>query len=56
MHLQREAKKEQLNAIAKMILTFIYNMFVTSEVWNPSNLYKIDMPQEMQDKQKEKSY
>jgi len=25
------------------------------EVWNPSDLYKIDMPQEMLEKQKEKA-
>jgi hypothetical protein len=30
-------------------------MFVTGEEWNPCDLYKIDMPQEMLDKQKEKS-
>jgi hypothetical protein len=38
-----------------MILTAIYNMFVTGEEWNPSDLYKIDMPQEMLEKQKEKA-
>ena len=38
-----------------MILTAIYNMFVTGEVWNPSDLYKIDMPQEMVEKQKQKA-
>lgn len=30
-------------------------MFVTGELFNPSDLYKIDMPQEMLQKQKEKS-
>lgn len=30
-------------------------MFVTGEAWNPSDLYKIDMPQEMSEKQKEKA-
>ena len=38
-----------------MILTAIYHMFVTGEEWNPSDLYKIDMPQEMLEKQKEKA-
>ena len=38
-----------------MILTAIYHMFVTGEVFNPSDLYKIDMPQEMMEKQKEKA-
>ncbi|MFT9485772.1 MULTISPECIES: IS110 family transposase [Bacillaceae] len=52
---KRRGKKRAIIAIARMILTAIYNMFVTGEVWNPSDLYKIDMPQEMQDKQKEKA-
>lgn len=38
-----------------MILTAIYNMFLTGEEWNPSDLYKIDMPQEMLEKQKQKA-
>ena len=50
-----EAKKRAIIAIARMILTAIYHMFVTGEVFNPSDLYKIDMPQEMQEKQKEKA-
>ncbi|KJS20370.1 MAG: transposase, partial [Clostridiaceae bacterium BRH_c20a] len=52
---KRRGKKRAIIAIARMILTAIYNMFVTGEVWNPTDLYKIDMPQEMQDKQKEKA-
>ena len=39
----------------RMILTAIYHMFVTGEMFNPSDLYKVDMPQEMVDKQKEKA-
>lgn len=38
-----------------MILTAIYHMFDTGEIFNPSDLYKIDMPQEMVEKQKEKA-
>jgi mannitol/fructose-specific phosphotransferase system IIA component (Ntr-type) len=30
-------------------------MFITGEVFNPSDLYKIDMPQELLEKQKEKA-
>lgn len=52
---KRRGKKRAIIAIARMILTAIYNMFVTGEVWNPSDLYKIDMPQEMLDKQKDKA-
>lgn len=52
---KRRGKKRAIIAIARMILTAIYNMFVNGEVWNPSDLYKIDMPQEMVEKQKEKA-
>jgi len=38
-----------------MTLTAIYNMFLTGEEWNPSDLYKINMPQEMLEKQKQKA-
>jgi len=52
---KRRGKKRAIIAIARMILTAIYNMFVAGEVWNPSDLYKLDMPQEMLEKQKEKA-
>lgn len=52
---KRRGKKRAIIAIARMILTAIYHMFVTGEEWNPSDLYKIDMPQEMVEKQKEKA-
>jgi transposase len=52
---KRRGKKRAIIAIARMILTAVYNMFVTGEVWNPSDLYKIDMPQEMVEKQKQKA-
>lgn len=52
---KRRGKKRAIIAIARMILTAIYHMFVTGEVFNPCDLYKIDMPQEMLEKQKEKA-
>lgn len=52
---KRRGKKRAIIAIARMILTAIYNMFVTGEVWNPTDLYKIDMPHEMLEKQKQKA-
>ena len=52
---KRRGKKRAIIAIARMILTAIFNMFITGEAFNPCDLYKIDMPQEMQDKQKEKA-
>jgi transposase len=52
---KRRGKKRAIIAIARMILTAIYNMFTTGEIFNPCDLYKIDMPQEMKEKQKEKA-
>jgi len=52
---KRRGKKRAIIAIARMILTAIYHMFITGEEFNPCDLYKIDMPQEIQDKQKEKA-
>ncbi|HEY5583687.1 MAG TPA: IS110 family transposase [Ruminiclostridium sp.] len=52
---KRRGKKRAIIAIARMILTAVYNMFVTGEAWNPSDMYKIDMPHEMLEKQKKKA-
>ena len=52
---KRRGKKRAIIAIARMILTAIYHMIDIGENWNPSDLYKIDMPQEMLEKQKEKA-
>ena len=38
-----------------MILTAIYQMLSTGEVWNPTDLYKVDMPEPLKEKQKEKA-
>jgi hypothetical protein len=38
-----------------MILIAIYQMFTTGEEFNPCDFYKVDMPQEMKDKKKEKA-
>ena len=35
--------------------TAIYNMLSTGEVWNPCDLFKIDMPDELKAKQEEKA-
>ena len=52
---KRRGKKRAIIAIARMILTAIYQMLSTGEVWNPCDLYKIDMPQPLVDKQKAKA-
>jgi len=52
---KRRGKKRAIIAIARMILTAIYHMLSTGEIFNPCDLYKVDMPQELRDKQKEKA-
>jgi transposase len=52
---KRRGKKRAIIAIARMILTAIYNMLTTGEEFNPSDLYKFDMPAEMLEKQKSKA-
>ena len=52
---KRRGKKRAIIAIARMILTAVYNMFNTGEAWNPSDLYKIDMPEQLQEKQTQKA-
>ncbi|WP_143321088.1 IS110 family transposase [Clostridium sp. HBUAS56010] len=53
--LKRRGKKRAIIAIARMILTSIYQMLCTGEAWNPSDLYKIDMPEPLDAKQREKA-
>lgn len=52
---KRRGKKRAIIAIARMILTAVYHMLSTGETWNPCDLYQVDMPQKMQDKQKAKA-
>lgn len=48
---KRRGKKRAIIAIARMILTAIYSMFCTGEVWNPVDLFKIDMPEYLKEQQ-----
>ncbi len=52
---KRRGKKRAIIAIARMILTAIYSMFSTGEVWNPADLFKIDMPQHLKEHQLSKA-
>lgn len=52
---KRSGNKRAVIAIARMIPTAIYQMLSTGEVWNPSDLYKIDMPVPLVEKQKAKA-
>ena len=53
--MKRRGKKRAIVAIAPMILTAIFQMLSTGEAWNPSDLYKIDMPEALLEKQKTKA-
>ena len=53
--MKRRGKKRAIIAVARMILTAIYHMLSTGEAWNPTDLYKIDMPKPLKNKQKEKA-
>ena len=48
--MKRRGKKRATIAIARMILTAVYAMVSTGEVFNPSDLLKYDMPEELQKK------
>jgi transposase len=52
---KRRGKKRAIIAIARMILTAVYHMFQTGEVWNPCDLNQIDMPPELREKELQKS-
>ncbi|MFD2728538.1 IS110 family transposase [Enterococcus camelliae] len=51
---KRRGKKRAIIAIARMMLTAIYHMLSTGEVWNSTDLYKISMPDNLVQKQKTK--
>ena len=53
--MKRRGKKRAIIAVARMILTAVYHMLSTGEAWNPTDLYKIDIPEPLKNKQKEKA-
>jgi transposase len=48
---KRRGKKRAIIAIARMILTAVFAMLKTGEVFNPSDLQKYDMPEQLKHKQ-----
>lgn len=48
---KRRGKKRTNITISRMILTAICSMLSSSEVWNPVNFYKIDMPEHLKGQQ-----
>lgn len=51
---KRRGKKRAVIAISRMILTAIFQMLSTGEVWNPTDLCKVDMPVDLKQKQVQK--
>ena len=51
---KRRGKKRAVIAIARMILTAVFQMLSTGEVWNPTDLSKFDMPEELKQQQLQK--
>ena len=52
---KRRGKKRAIIAIARMILTAIYSMLSTGEIWNPVDLFKVDMPDHLKEQQLQKA-
>jgi transposase len=52
---KRRGKKRAVIAIARMILTAVYHILSTGEVWNPVDLSQVDMPPELREKEVQKS-
>ena len=48
---KRRGKKRAIIAIARMILTAAFVMLSNLEKWNPVDLYKVDMPEHLKEKQ-----
>ena len=48
---KRRGKKRAIIAIARMILTAVFVMLSNLEEWNPVDLYRVDMPEPLKEKQ-----
>ena len=48
---KRRGKKRAIIAIARMVLTAAFVMLSNLEEWNPVDLYKVDMPEHLKEKQ-----
>ena len=52
---KRRGKKRAIIAIARMILTAVYAMLSTGEVFNPTDLHRFDMPDTLKESQEAKA-
>lgn len=50
---KRRGKKRSIIAISRMILTAIYHMLSTGEIWSPTDIDQVDMPEQLINKRKE---
>ena len=50
-----KSEKQAIIAIARIILTAVFNTLSTGKVWKPTDLYKFDMPEMLMEKQKFKA-
>ena len=48
---KRRSKKRAIIAMARMILTAVCQMMSTGEGWNPTDLFKVDIPEPLKEKQ-----
>ena len=48
---KRRGKKRAIIAIARMILTAIFQMLSSGEAWNPVDLCRVDMPEHLKEQQ-----
>lgn len=48
---KRRGKKRAIIAVARMILTAVFRILTSGEIWNPCDLDKFDMPEALREKQ-----
>lgn len=46
---KRRGKKRAIIAIDRMNLTAIFSMLSTREIWNPVDLFKVDIPEHLKE-------
>jgi transposase len=52
---KRRGKKRAIIAIARMLLVAVYHMLRSGEAWNPVDLARVDMPQELHVRQQKQA-
>lgn len=48
-------EKRVIIAIARMILTAVYSILSPGEIWNPVDLFKVDLPEHLKEQQRAKT-